>query len=76
MTLGKSHRKVLPAVTGISYDGIEIADGRSAFREYGRVTYSDVAADERKRAYDALEKYCALDIEGMFNIVNRLKEIS
>ena len=67
-----SIKKVLPAVTGISYDGMEIADGGSAFREYGRVTYSDVAEDDRKRVYDALEKYCALDTEGMVGIVSAL----
>ncbi|MCA9407189.1 MAG: DUF2779 domain-containing protein [Candidatus Omnitrophica bacterium] len=71
-----SIKKVLPAVTGISYDGMEISDGSSAFREYTRVTYSDVAEDEKQRVYNALEKYCALDTEGMVNIVNKLKEIT
>jgi len=71
-----SIKKVLPAMTGINYDGMEISDGSSAFREYTRVTYSDVADDERQRVYDALETYCALDTEGMVKIVDKLKEIS
>jgi len=71
-----SIKKVLPAVTGIGYDGMEIADGGSAFREYARVTYSDVPTGERQRVYDALEKYCALDTEGMVKIVNELNKMS
>ena len=71
-----SIKKVLPVVTGKSYEGMEIADGATAFREYARVTYSEVSEEERQRVYDALEKYCALDTEGMVELVKSLEKLS
>jgi len=71
-----SIKKVLPAITGKGYEGMEISEGGEASLEYARVTYSDVSDDDRARVYSALEKYCALDTEGMVNIVDKLNKIS
>ncbi|MDD5070426.1 MAG: DUF2779 domain-containing protein [Candidatus Omnitrophica bacterium] len=71
-----SIKKVLPALTGTSYEGMEISDGGCAFREYARVTYNDVPEEERQRVYTALEKYCELDTGGMVSIVNELRKMA
>jgi len=62
-----SIKKVLPAVTGKSYDGMEINNGSDAALAYFKLD------DEKTR--EALEKYCCLDTEGMIWILDELKEI-
>jgi len=71
-----SLKAVLPALTGKSYEGMEIADGAAANLEFMRVTFGDASAAERRRVRAALEKYCALDTEGMIEIVRKLEEIA
>jgi hypothetical protein len=69
-----SLKSVLPALTGKSYEGMEIADGATANLEFMRVTFGEVSAAERNRVRAALEKYCALDTGGMVEIVRKLEE--
>ncbi len=38
-------------------------------------TSNNVSEDERMKVMDDLEKYCALDTEGMIWIVDKLKEL-
>lgn len=72
-----SLKNVLPAVAGVGYQGMEIADGAVASAEYYRVTFGkDIDAEDRKRVRHALEKYCRLDTMGMIKILEVLKEIS
>lgn len=68
-----SLKKVLPVLTGKSYDDMEIGDGGIASREYFRVTYTDDNADKAKVRRD-LEAYCGLDTLGMVEIVEKLRE--
>ncbi|MCK4922867.1 MAG: DUF2779 domain-containing protein, partial [Bacteroidales bacterium] len=75
-----SIKKVLPAITGKGYDDMEISEGGTASLEFLRITQG--ASDgtfpdnnEIKKVRENLEKYCALDTEGMVWIVNRLKEL-
>ncbi len=69
-----SMKMVLPALTGESYEGLEIADGEVANREYFRVTFDGkTAEDDKKKVFDALEKYCELDTKGMIDILEVLK---
>ena len=67
-----SIKKVLPALCGKSYEGMEIADGGAASREFARVTYTDVNEADRQQVRNALEKYCALDTQAMIDIVKAL----
>ena len=60
-----SMKSVLPALTGKSYEYLEIQEGETASREFLRVTFTDVSESERKRVRRALEKYCGMDTEGM-----------
>ncbi|HWU40868.1 MAG TPA: DUF2779 domain-containing protein, partial [Candidatus Acidoferrum sp.] len=67
-----SMKAVLPALTGETYSGLEIAEGGTASREYLRVTYGDVPPPEREQVRKRLEEYCALDTAGMISIVEAL----
>ncbi|MCX6132402.1 MAG: DUF2779 domain-containing protein [Ignavibacteriales bacterium] len=71
-----SMKAVLPALTGKSYAGLEIAEGSTASNEYVRVTYGDVDEKDRQKVRDQLEKYCALDTEGMIWIVDELQNLA
>ena len=59
-----SLKKVLPALTGKSYDDMEIGDGVTASAEYCRVTYTEDNKDKAK-VRKLLEEYCGLDTMGM-----------
>jgi len=68
-----SLKSVLPAITDMSYEGLEIGEGGLASLEYSRVTFNrEVSEAERQRVRLALEKYCALDTEAMIEILNAL----
>lgn len=70
-----SLKAVLPVLTGMSYKEMEIGEGGLASREYARVTFGEgVSLEERKKVYDALEKYCALDTLGMIDIIEVLRK--
>jgi len=72
-----SLKDVLPALTGISYKGMEISEGGQASREFARVAFGQgVSQDERARVYAALEKYCALDTKGMIDVLDALRRCS
>ena len=70
-----SMKHVLPAVTGRSYEGMEIADGETASVLYWNVTHGPAPEAERQKVYSDLEKYCGLDTDGMRSIVEKLKSI-
>ncbi len=70
-----SLKSVLPALTGKGYQGLDIAGGIEASIAFLAVTYTDVTEEENKRVRSDLEKYCALDTEGMIWIVDKLKEL-
>jgi len=54
---------------------LEIAEGGAASLEYLRVTFGDVDDKERQKVRRQLEKYCALDTEGMIMIVEELGKL-
>jgi len=69
-----SIKKVLPAVTGKSYDGMYIADGMTASIRYIESEFGDCSESKRKKIRNSLEKYCGLDTEGMIWIIDELKK--
>jgi len=71
-----SLKRVLPAITGRGYEGLEINEGASASIAFQAVTYSEVSDEERNRVRMNLEKYCGRDTEGMLWIIERLVELS
>jgi len=67
-----SLKKVMPAVTGISYDGLEISHGDIASLRYMQATFGHVSAEERRKIRKDLLKYCGQDTGGMVHIVENL----
>jgi hypothetical protein len=70
-----SMKSVLPALTGRSYENLEIQEGGEASREFLRVTFGDVSSAERMKVRKQLEEYCGLDTMGMASILERLLEL-
>ena len=68
-----SMKAVLPALTGQSYEDMEISEGGQASDEFMRVTFGDVSEAERKKVRRNLEEYCGLDTMGMVDIVRKLE---
>ena len=66
-----SLKKVLPVLTGKSYDDMEIGDGGTASSEYCRVTFTEDNQDKEK-VRKLLEEYCGLDTIAMVDIINKL----
>ena len=70
-----SIKKVLPALTGKNYDGMDITNGELASIEYIRCFLGEVDEKERNLTRNALEEYCRLDTEAMIQIVRSLGKI-
>ncbi len=69
-----SIKKVLPVLTGASYDHLGISDGMNASLAFLDVISNHATEEEIIKIRKDLEKYCALDTEGMIWIVNKLRE--
>jgi hypothetical protein len=68
-----SLKVVLPALTGKSYEDLEISEGTEAGTEFVRVTFGDVEDGDRRKVRAALEAYCGLDTLGMVEITEKLR---
>ncbi len=67
-----SIKKVLPALTGVSYEGLEIKEGSIASQEYLRMTFGDVSIQEKERIRKALLTYCGQDTQAMVDVLRAL----
>ncbi len=54
---------------------MEISEGGEASIKFYTVTYGVATKEERNKVRADLEKYCALDTQGMIWIVDRLREL-
>ena len=68
-----SLKHVLPALTGTTYEGMEISEGGQAMREYIRVVYGDVLTEDKASVLSALWKYCQQDTKALLDILDVLK---
>ncbi|MBI2043236.1 DUF2779 domain-containing protein [Candidatus Pacearchaeota archaeon] len=68
-----SIKYVLPLLSDLSYDELEIHKGDLASSEFERVTYGNVSDEERERVRQALEEYCKLDTLAEVEIVKGLR---
>jgi hypothetical protein len=68
-----SLKYVLPAMTGISYEGMEIADGSQAMHEFKRVVFEKVEQKEKARVLEGLRVYCKQDTQALLDILNGLR---
>ena len=71
-----SLKKVLPALTGMSYDTLAINDGKLAGVAFMAATYGDDDEEERLKIRRALEEYCGQDTGGMVEIIKKLNEMT
>ena len=74
-----SIKYVLPALTDMTYKGMEIANGTQASIKYAYITHGNIkgnkaSKEDAKKVRDDLKKYCALDTEAMIQILEKLKE--
>ena len=70
-----SLKAVLPSLTGKGYEGMPIADGGAASREYLRVTYTPVADGDRASIRKQLEDYCGYDTIAMISVLDELGKL-
>ena len=75
-----SIKHVLPVLTGLKYDDLEISAGDEASLSYLYMIRGDgegnkASPQEAKKIKDNLEKYCGLDTHGMIMILDKLKEL-
>jgi hypothetical protein len=70
-----SLKRVLPAVTGKSYDDLGIGAGMDASIAYGRLVCGSAAEEETTSIRANLLQYCGLDTEGMIWIVAKLRDL-
>ena len=70
-----SIKNVFPALTGGTYEGLEIGDGGTASLEYGRVMFSEgIKPEDKAHVLGGLEEYCKLDTQAMIDILNVLRK--
>lgn len=71
-----SLKAILPALTGKSYEDLEIQDGGQASGEFMRVTFGKVPDADRLQVRRNLEEYCGQDTMGMLDIIAKLKTLA
>jgi len=74
-----SIKYVLPAMSDLTYKGMEIANGGQASIKYAYITHGKIDGtkakkEEIKKVRDDLKKYCGLDTEAMIQVMERLRE--
>lgn len=70
-----SIKAVLPVLSELKYDSLEIRKGDVASREFERVTYNEVEDEERERVREALLDYCRLDTLAEVEIIHALYDL-
>ena len=70
-----SIKKVMPALVGKSYSGLEIGKGDDASVWYLDLAFGNVSSAKKKKIRKDLEVYCGQDTEGMIWIVKELGKI-
>ena len=66
---------IMICVTVKDYQDLDITDGQLDSMLFEKVTYGEVSDEERNKVRSDLEKYCALDTEGMIWIVDNLRKL-
>ena len=70
-----SLKHVLPALTDLSYDGMEIGEGTMASLKFMEATFDNISNDDRQKIRIDLLTYCGQDTGGMIEIVKKLQEM-
>jgi len=70
-----SLKSVLPALTGLGYENMPIADGNDASLAFLAITFEDVPEEYEAKVRQELLEYCKMDTEGMVRILEKLREM-
>ena len=70
-----SLKKVLPALTDLSYKDLDIGNGGDASSAYEKICLEDVPKEEVAKIRKDLEIYCELDTFAEVEILKKLKEL-
>ena len=70
-----SIKYVLPVLSDLKYDDLDIKNGILASLEYERITYGNVLDSERLKVRGALERYCELDTLAEVEIIKTLNKV-
>ncbi len=70
-----SLKYVLPAITGKSYSGMDIANGEEASLAYLDITFGGADLETIQKVRTDLLTYCKLDTEGMVWIIEQLHNL-
>jgi hypothetical protein len=74
--LGSSSLKqVLPALTGLSYEEMEIGEGTMASLKYIEAAFSNIPDADRQKIRSDLLIYCGQDTGGMIEILKTLQQV-
>ncbi|APV44731.1 hypothetical protein Dform_01407 [Dehalogenimonas formicexedens] len=71
-----SLKHVLPSVTGIRYEGMNIAEGQTASLKFMSAAFGGLSDDERTKIFEDLLEYCGQDTYGMVRIVEELWKLT
>ena len=71
-----SLKQVMPALTGIGYDQLEINEGGLASLKYLEMVADGLSEDERLDIRRNLLTYCAQDTGGMIAMLERLRQLA
>ena len=72
-----SLKQVMPALTGIGYDDLEINEGGLASVEYLEMVFGgDLNDEQRNKIRQNLLVYCGQDTGGMISIIKRLENLT
>jgi hypothetical protein len=70
-----SIKEVLPALTGKTYEGMEINQGGGATHAFLNILQGKVSKSEETKLRKALLEYCGQDTEGMVDILRVLNKL-
>jgi len=70
-----SLKHVLPALTDLTYDGMEIGEGTMASLKFMEAAFGTISDAERQKIRTDLLTYCGQDTGGMIEIINKLDQI-
>ena len=74
--MGSSSLKhVLPALTSLSYDDLEIGEGTTASLKYIEAAFGDIPEEARQKIRVDLLTYCGQDTGGMIDILRKLQDL-
>ena len=74
--LGSSSLKhVLPALTNLSYEDLEIGEGTTASLKFMEAAFGNISDVERQKIRTDLLTYCGQDTGGMIDILKKLQEL-